>query len=439
MRLAYLNTRYPALSHTFIEREIRALRARGFEIHTFSIRRPTAEGQLSSHDRNAAKETFYLLDGPASLLVALLTALLHPIAFIRLLLASQRLAPPGIKSRLNHLAYALEAVRLAREMLRRKLDHVHVHMANNGAAVALLATKFAPSLRYSLSIHGSAEFFRIDSWTLKPKAENAAFVRCISNFCRAQVQTWTVPSAWSRYHIVHCGVDLDTFTPQSPKKQTPEAPDGNPGLSHAAPLEIITIGRLEPIKGYPVLLHACRKLSDLGLDWRLNMVGNGPLASHLKDLVKQLNIESRVSFPGAVGQDEIQNHINRADVMVISSFMEGVPVVLMEAMAKQLAVVATKVGGIPELINDGKDGLLVNTGCADSLAAALQLLHANPNFRRSLGTAARQKISSQFNLAITASGMAELFNLYRSNFDASLAAELSPNPVNTAPALTSPY
>ncbi|MGN6370716.1 MAG: glycosyltransferase family 4 protein [Phycisphaerae bacterium] len=413
MPLAYLNTRYPALSHTFIEREIRALRALNFQIHTFSIRRPTPEGQLSNHDRTAAQETYYLLDGPLSLLLALLTALLHPLAFARTLLAAQRLAPPGIKSRLHHLAYTLEAIRLAKEMLRRNLNHVHVHMANNGAAVALLATKFAPALRYSLSIHGSAEFFRIDSWTLKPKAENAAFVRCISNFCRAQVQTWTAPAAWPNYHIVHCGVDLDAFTPK------PSQPSASPN----APLEIITIGRLEPIKGYPVLLEACKKLSDRGIPWHLNMVGNGPLANHLKDLAKKLQIESTVSFPGAVGQDEIQSHINRADVMVISSFMEGVPVVLMEAMAKQLAVVATKVGGIPELIDDGHDGLLVNTGCPDSLAAALQKLHASPDLRRTMGAAARLKISSQFNLAHTAAGMAELFAQYQPASHAHPAAE----------------
>ena len=425
-RLAYLNTRYPALSHTFIEREIRALRALNFEIHTFSIRRPTAEGQLSSHDRQAAKETFYLLASPLSLLSALLAALLRPLALTRLILASQRLAPPGIKSRLHHFAYALEAIRLAREMLRRKLDHVHVHMANNGAAVALLATKFAPSLRYSLSIHGSAEFFRIDSWTLKPKAENAAFVRCISNFCRAQVQTWTAPAAWPRYHIVHCGVDLSAFSPQPPR---PAAP--------AQPLEIITVGRLEPIKGYPVLLHACRKLSDLGLDWHLNMVGNGPHDSHLRDLAKQLNIESRVTFAGPVGQDELQNHLNRADVMVISSFMEGVPVVLMEAMAKQLAVIATKVGGAPELIDDSRDGLLVNTGCAESLAATLQKLHHNPALQRSLGSAARQKIFSRFNLDHTADGMATLFNLYRTDTQSTTAAEPRQTGRNAAPALTS--
>jgi colanic acid/amylovoran biosynthesis glycosyltransferase len=298
-------------------------------------------------------------------------------------------------------------------------------MANNGAAVALLATKFAPSLRYSLSIHGSAEFFRIDSWTLKPKAENAAFVRCISNFCRAQVQTWTDPAAWPRYHIVHCGVDLSAFSPQPPKPATGQL------------LEIITVGRLEPIKGYPVLLQACRKLSDANIDWHLNMVGNGPLAAHLKDLAKQLNIDSRITFAGPVGQDELPSHLNRADVMVISSFMEGVPVVLMEAMAKQLAVIATKVGGIPELIDDGKDGLLVNTGCADSLANALEKLHRDPALRRSLATAARQKIFSKFNLDQTAAGMAKLFDLYRTESNTDPAAEPCQTGRSAAPALTS--
>ena len=255
-----------------------------------------------------------------------------------------------------------------------------------------------PRITYSLSIHGSAEFFHVDSWCVKPKVEGAAFVRCISHFCRAQVMAWTRPDLWKNYHVVHCGVDPTAYQPCV--------------RCASGTLRILTVGRFDAIKGYSILLQACKDLSERGVDWRLDMVGDGHLRFHLQARIGELGLEDRVRLSGAVGQDNIQKHFDDADVMVISSFMEGIPVVLMEAMAKEMAVVATRVGGIPELIDDGKTGLLVIPGSVQSLADALEHLARRPELLEGLGRPARARILAEFSVEGLGREMASLFRTY---------------------------
>ncbi len=396
LRIAYLNSHYPALSHTFIEREVREVRRQGLEVDTFSIRRPGKADLLGPH-REEAERTFYLLVRwplVRALAVALLT---RPLGLLRTVLAAQRLSPPGMKTRLLHCAYAAEAVLLAQELERRSLRHVHVHMANNGASVALLAGEFDSSLSYSLTIHGSAEFFDVKGVCLKAKAEKAVFVRCISNFCRAQVMAWTDPSVWPRFHVVHTGLDVDAFHPSL---------GGRNGS-----LRILTVGRIDPMKGYHLLMEALNRLSGKGIDWRWDLVGDGPQRKSLERLAVEHGIQDRIRFSGAVGQDAIQDHYDRADLMVVSSFMEGVPVVLMEAMAKGLAVISTNVAGIPELIDPGT-GLLVVPGSAEALAAALERAARDPEFLRIAGRRSRQKIAEEFSIRSVGHQMVDLFHRY---------------------------
>jgi len=400
IRVAYLNSEYPSLSHTFIEREVRSVRRHGVEVRTFSIRRPGRTGTLGAAHREAAAETEYIQDGAWRVAVSLIgSALRHPLAFARAVAAGQRMAPDGLSSRLLHVAYALEGVQLATMLAKRRLRHVHVHMANNAAAVAMLACRFDPRLRYSLSIHGSAEFFDVYRLRLGAKAEGAVFVRCISAFCKSQVMAWSDPSAWSRFHVVHTGVDETRVKP--PETRLQES------------LRILTIGRLVPIKGYDVLLDACRSMSDKGVAWSLCLVGDGPMRESLERRAADLRIADHVRFAGPVAQEEIGAHLDAANVMVVSSFMEGVPVVLMEAMAAGLAAIATRVGGVGELIDDGANGLLVSPGSVESLTAALLRLALDANLRAVLGRAARETIRAHWRVDDAGAQMARLFHKYR--------------------------
>lgn len=397
MTVAYLNSEYPSLSHTFIEREIRGLRERGVEIRTYSVRSATGQGRIGSANRAAAEETVVLQAGWGTLLRDLVAgAVQSPAGLLRAIAASQRLSPPGIGYRLRHMAYVMQGVRLARSLGAAGIRHVHVHMANNGAAIAMMACAFDPRLSYSLSIHGSAEFFHVDTWTLKEKAEAAVFVRCISEFCRAQVMAWTDPEVWGRFHIVHCGIDPAVYVPRPTER--------------SGPLRILTVGRLHPIKGYDVLLDACGRLRRDGVEFELEMIGDGPMRPRLEAQVGALGLGGCVKIVGAVDQDRIGEHYDRADIMVISSFMEGVPVVLMEAMAKELGVVSTRVGGVPELVEDGATGFLVDPGSSASLADAIKRYATDLALCRLHGQRGRSWVLSKYNINHAATGMAALFN-----------------------------
>ena len=415
IRVAYLNTEYPSLSHTFIEREIRSVRQQGVEVHPFSVRPARRNGRLSPEHEQAARETVALLTNPWALLLAAIgIAFSSPAGLLRALMRSQELALPGPTSRLKHLAYVLEASRLVKEMRARDLRHVHVHMANNGAAVAMLAAAIDPSITYSISIHGSAEFFHVDTWRLREKASGAQFVRCISDFCRAQVMAWTPDDVWGRTHVVHCAVD-----PRRWIRRTPISTER---------LNMVTVGRLHPIKGYPLLLEACAELSERGVDWTLDMVGDGEMRDDLRMMAEGLGIADRVTFSGPVGQESIREHLERANVMVMSSFMEGVPVVLMEAMAMQLPVVATRVGGVPELVRDGVSGRLVSPGSVSALADALTDVAASLHTIDDLQVEARRTIETSFTTAKLGTQMAALFEQYvgRSAPSESGVPELAP-------------
>ena len=400
LTLAYLNTEYPALSHTFVAREIRAIREGGLRVQPFSVRktRPNT-GAVDSWAEERA-ETISLLDRPTRLLSKFTRAIFtRPLRVLRCLRTSQSLSPPGVRERFRHFVYAMEGVRLAEEMKSLELTHVHVHMANNGAMVALLACVFESSISYSLTIHGSAEFFDVHRLALKEKAENAVFVRCISDFCRAQVMTWTSNDSWSRFHVVHCGVDVEKFSPR-------------PAADDDSSLRLLAVGRFVPIKAYPLLLEACSGLDDQGVEWSLELVGSGPLREELETRAKRLGIEDRVRFPGPMGEEQITAVFDRSNVLVVSSFMEGVPVVLMEAMAKELAVVATRVGGVQELVEDGVSGWLVSPSSVEDLTTAFVRAYQSRKTLRDMGREGRRRVRASFDASANGREMRRLFDRY---------------------------
>lgn len=385
MKIAYLNSCYPAMSHTFIQREIEAVRAGGIEVETFSCRKPDAIGTLGDTHTREAAQTTYLLDDHLGLIADQPTA--HPLRYARLL-ASARSA--------RQVAYLMQAARLARQMRRRGITHVHVHMANNGADVARLATQLDPTLSYSLMIHGPSDFFDVRALDLPRKVAQATFVCCISHFCRSQVMTFTPAELWSKLHIVHCGIDPRMFPRKLSAAQT---------TTSDHPLRILTVGRLAPVKGQLQLLEACGRLD---IDWQLNIVGDGPLRKQLEAAADP----RRVTFSGAVSPENMAAHYDAADLFVLSSFAEGVPVVLMEAMAKGLPVIATRVGGVSELIDDGTTGRLVAPSHVDALIEAITEAAAGQAPWVSAHDARRAKVVDEFNITTIGAEMVSLFKRY---------------------------
>ncbi len=424
VKIAYLCAQYPAISHTFILREVVALRRLGLAIDTFSIRRAGAEHLLADADREAFRSTYAILPPRwGELLAAHLQLLLRaPLAYLATLIGALRLAPPGLRGHLWQLFYFVESVLLWKQCRARGIRHIHVHLANVAADVALLAAQIGSATEprrpwsWSFTMHGPTEFADVGHHRLAEKVRRAKFVVCISDYARSQLMALCQPEIWPRLHMLHVGIPLEQFTrtispPVSASAASPgssPAHEGERPPSQPLP-KILLIGRQVPEKGQAVLLEAVALLAARGRRLQVTVAGDGPSRAGLERLAQHLGVADRVSFPGAVGQDEIHDLYAGASIFCLPSFAEGIPCVLMEAMAMELPVVSTRIAGIPELIQDGRNGLLVAPGRADELADALERLLADPALRRKLGSCAREKVLRDFNTIDAAEGLRDLF------------------------------
>jgi glycosyltransferase involved in cell wall biosynthesis len=392
------------VSHTFVMREVEALRRRGVDVRTFTVRRASRESLLTEADRKADATTIALLPPRwPTLLMAHGSSLLGcPSAWFGTLRRALALAPPGGRGRLWQVFYFAEAIQLWRSCLRQDVGHVHAHFANVGADVALLAADHGARAgrgprTWSFTMHGPAEFYDVGRYRLSEKARDAALVVCISDFCRSQMMGLVPHDQWPKLELIHCGVEPDAFTAARDR-------DGRAD----SPLEILNVARLAEVKGQAVLLEAIARLRAEGLEVRATIVGDGPQRATLQARAADLGIADAVELTGAVGQDRLREYYERADVFCAPSFAEGVPVVLMEAMATELPVIATRVMGVPELVDDGVSGRLVAPGRADALADAIRELARDGSARRRMGREGRAKVVAEFDVDASAAALAEL-------------------------------
>ena len=402
VRVAYLLSRYPAISHTFFLHEVLGLRARGMDIETASINPPDRSlAALPPAERAEAAATYYVQGAGklASVLTLLGTALRHPVVLGRGLATVLRVPRLTLVRRLFWLLYLAEALLVGRWMHRRGLRHLHVHFGGAVASVGML-TAAAWGLPYSLTIHGPEELLNVDAYHLREKVHAAQFVFCISDFCRSQLCLLVPPAEWPKLEVVRLGVDPVLLTPSS--RTTPAGEEDRV-------LELVCTGRLVAAKGHTILLEAVRLLRDRGVPLKVTLVGGGEQAQALEDFVAQHGLEDRVTFAGALSHAATLTLLRRADLFALASFAEGIPVALMEAMALGLPCVSTTVAGIPELIRSGVDGLLVPPANVAALADALEALAMDARLRRTLGAAARQRVIARYNLPLNQELLAQAF------------------------------
>jgi glycosyltransferase involved in cell wall biosynthesis len=399
-RIAYLCDQYPAISHTFILREVRELRALGVDVETISIRRSGQEHLLAEQDREEFGRTFAVL--PLHVLALLTTHArafaAHPGRYIATLRLAAALAQPGLRARLWQLFYLAEAGVVWSYCRCRGVRHVHAQFTTPAADVALLVAHLGGhGWSWSFAAHGT-DIFEADRRSLAEKVRRARFVISVSDFGRSQLMVLVHEQHWPKIHLVRCGIDVRQFTRQAPRPPTGDH------------LRVLSVGRLVPVKGHAVLLEALAELRDVDrVAASLDVIGDGPRRQALEMRARALGLSEHVRFHGRVGQDEIKRHYAEADVFCLPSLAEGVPVVLMEAMAMEIPVVASGVMGIPELIEDRKSGLLVRPGRASALAQALAALAASADVRRELGRGGRTVIESAFSLERSASALRELY------------------------------
>jgi colanic acid/amylovoran biosynthesis glycosyltransferase len=356
LRVAYLTTEYPKVSHTFIRREIQALEELGHFVLRLSIRRGDA---VHAVDRAEASRTVVCLDLPVVriVLATLMTAFGRPLAMLRGLAMAMRMSRASDRGLFRHLAYVCEAATLLRCCERHDVAHVHVHFGTNAAAVArLMRCLSRRRLSYSMTIHGPDEFDAPRGFALREKVADAAFVAVISDFCHAQVKRWSDPEHWSKLHVVRCTVD-QSFTPIGPIP--------------ASSRTLLCVGRLAAQKGHLLLLEALAQLRDNGADADLILAGDGELRFSIEQTIRALGLEPRVRITGWFDEPQLRQLLARARVVVLPSFAEGLPVVIMEAFATQRPVIAPWVAGVPELVRPGENGWLVPAGSVAELAAAM--------------------------------------------------------------------
>jgi glycosyltransferase involved in cell wall biosynthesis len=400
MRVGYLVSQYPAVSHTFIRREIDALRVRGVPIETFSVRRPRAEECVSARDRAAFEETCYLLPpNPATLLLAHGTALFNrPVSYLRVLCLALRHRVPGLRALVWALFHFAEAILLAREVERRRIEHLHNHFANAGANVGLLVARFL-QLPWSLTLHGVSETDYPAGPLLGAKIEAARFVACVSHFGRAQAMRAVPPEHWHKLFVVRCGLNLEQLPRRQPR-------------SVMRP-RVVCVGRLSREKGHVGLLEAFAMVRARGIDAQLVLVGDGPERARIQHRIAALGLHDCVALKGLLDEEQTLAQIANSDALVLPSFMEGLPIVLMEAMALGTPVIATRVAGIPELVVEEQEGLLFSPADWNELAELLARLLTDPRLRERLGKTARAKIEAQFEIGRTVEPLLACFTANR--------------------------
>ena len=353
MKVAYLVNQYPKTSHTFVRREIHALEAQGIEVLRFSVRQP-GEPLASEIDHLELQRTRTLLNEGVfrHILAALLVALRAPMTFLRALILALRLGRRSDRGGLLHLVYLVEACLLVRWLRREGVEHLHAHFGTNPAMVALLVRALGgPS--YSFTVHGPDEFDKPEFLKLREKIQHAAFVVAISSYGRAQLFRWANHEDWSKIQVVHCGVDEALL--EAPATPVPETP------------RLVCVARLSEQKGHLLLVEAAGLLAAQGIPFELLLAGDGPLRPQLEALIREKGLEDRVRIGGWMSGEQVRQALLASRAMVLPSFAEGLPVVIMEALALGRPVVTTAIAGIPELVESGQTGWLVPAGSAEAL------------------------------------------------------------------------
>jgi len=397
LRIAYHTGEYPRATDTFIQREVAALRKLGVTVETFTVRRTGREHLVGQDQRDEAERTFVVQEAarnPLRLIGSHAGAFVRsPARYARAAAQAWRIGWPGLSGRLLSLAYFAEAGELAAELRRRGIRHVHNHFANSSCSVATLASTMG-GIGLSFTMHGPAIFFEPAKWRIDAKIAQARFVACISHFCRSQAMIYADPVTWPKLHVVHCGVEPDRYRPRTHTDP---------------PRQVLFVGRLAAVKGLPMLLDAWAALADEFPDTTLKLVGDGPDRAMLERRVRDRGLADRVVFTGYQSQAQVGAHLAETDLFVMASFAEGVPVVLMEALAAGVPAVATRIAGVGELVEDGVSGLLVPPGDGASLAEAMRTLLSDASMRQRFGAAGRARVEAEFDVSREAAKLRGLF------------------------------
>ena len=395
MTIAYLVNQYPKVSHSFIRREIVAVETCASRVARFSIRSCDAE-LVDGADKVEEDLTRTVLEiGILGLLWSLLwTAATKPRRFFRALVLMFRVGWHSERGILRHFAYLAEACVLLGWLSEVGATHLHTHFGTNSTTVAMLC-RVLGGPPYSFTVHGPEEFDKATVLALDEKIKSAAFVVAVSSFGKSQLCRWCDRAQWSKIHIIHCGVDAEFLT--QPLVPIPQEP------------RLVCVGRLSEQKGHLLLVEAAHELAVSGLKFKLILVGDGALREEIVSLIAKFDLQEYIEITGWATGAEVKEQILAARALVLPSFAEGLPVVLMEALALGRPAIATYVAGIPELVEPGVCGWLVPAGSVSTLAEAMRAaLESPPELLEKMGKVGRDRIAQNHDVAVEAKKLVAL-------------------------------
>lgn len=384
-KLVYLIGQFPAINHGYLLAEVRHLRRLGFGLEVISVSPPDRPASaLTDAEREEASRTYYV-KSLSALRIALLNAaefFRTPWRYLRGIFFALHLAGPAAKPISYHLAYLAEAAVVGRRMRQLGISHVH---ASFSATVALIAAKIFP-ITWSFGVYGFGELHDPSVSHLKERIESARFVRSISKFGRGQLMLSSKRDQWPKLLYAPLGIEVADFLPSGRSSAT------------SSIARLLCVGRLSEEKGQALLLESIAALIAEGLRLQLHFVGDGPDRRWLENYASQLGVASSIVFEGWIDEAKLLALYSNTDIFVLSSLAEGIPMVLIEAMALEKPCVAPCIAGIPELIDHGVDGLLFSVADVEGLSRQIRNLLQSSKLREQMGKLAREKVVREYDM-----------------------------------------
>ena len=394
MQITYLINQYPKVSHSFIRREILALEKLGANVQRIA-QRGWNDTLVDAQDQSEREKTQYIVkQGVASLFLSALKVMVSsPKSFFRVLRLALGMAKGSDRSLAHHLIYFFEACQMQPWLKRHHSSHIHAHFGTNSSEIAMFASQLS-GIPYSFTVHGPEEFDKPQALGLNQKIRLAKFVAAISSFGRSQLFRWADFRDWSKIKVVHCGLESNFYENTStviPKKQS-----------------MVCVGRICEQKGQLLLIEAVKKLHDNGIAMSLVLAGDGEMREEVESLINRYALQAYITITGWISSEEVRHHILSAEIMVLPSFAEGLPVVIMEAMSLKRLVVSTYVAGIPELIKHKENGWLCAAGDVDALAEVLQEAFSTPEpTRKKMSALAYESVIARHHIDTEAAKLAQ--------------------------------